>query len=287
MKNLLLWLSAAALAIACFAFQNKTGPTYPLEGTVETARGPVSFKFLRSEQIGTPLQLMLRDPVPDGVGAAVRWRRYKSHDSWRTTAMAPGVFRFTRRGRTEEVRGVGAQLPSLPERAGKYEFYVDLDDGTGPRSVTGQRPIFARYKAPVPILVLVPHILVVFLSLMLAVRTALEALRGGEVRRLLVATIGSLLLGAFALGPLVQWYAFGVWWSGFPYGYDWTDNKVVVELAAWLLAGGTVLVSRDARRTRAALLLALAVTLAVYFIPHSIFGSEYDYTRGAGHGTAG
>jgi hypothetical protein len=34
-------------------------------------------------------------------------------------------------------------------------------------------------------------------------------------------------------------------------------------------------------------LLATMVTLAVYFIPHSVSGSEYDYTRGTGHGTAG
>jgi hypothetical protein len=286
-KSILLWLVAAALTVACFVFQNRTGPTYPLEGTVETARGPVRFKLLRSEEIGTPLQLMLRDPVPAGLAGQVRWRRYRSHDAWRTTAMAPDIFRFTRRGTAEVVRGVGARLPSLPERAGKYEFYVDLDDGGGPRSVTGERPIYARYKAPVPSFVLLPHILAVFLSMTLAVRTALAALTGGGLRRLLPATIGSLLLGAFLLGPLVQWYAFGVWWSGFPYGTDWTDNKVVVELVAWLLAGALLLRSGDARRARAAVVVALAVTLAVYFIPHSIFGSEYDYTRGAGHGTAG
>jgi len=286
-KSLILWLAAAALTVACFVFQNKTGPTYPLEGTVDTARGPVRFKFLRSEEIGTPLQLMLREPVPAGVAGQVRWRRYRSNDDWRTTAMAPDTFRFTRRGNAEELRGVGARLPSLPERAGKYEFYVDLDDGTGMKSVTGERPIFARYKAPVPVSVLYPHILVVFFSMTLAVRTALAALTGGQVRRLLPATIGSLLLGAFALGPLVQRYAFGVWWSGFPYGYDWTDNKVVVELAAWLVAGAVLLLWRDPRRVRAAVVVALAVTLAVYFIPHSIFGSEYDYRRGAGHGTAG
>lgn len=286
-KSVILWLAAAALTVACFVFQNKTGPTYPLEGIVDTVGGPVRFKFLRSEEIGTPLQLMLRDPVPAGVAGQVRWRRYKSHDEWRTTPMEPGTFSFTRRGQAEALRGVGARLPSLPERAGKYEFFVDLDDGTGARSVTGEKPVFARYKAPVPVFVLYPHILVVFFSMTLAVRTAMAALTGGEVRRLLPATILSLLLGAFALGPLVQKYAFGVWWSGFPWGYDWTDNKVVVELAAWLLAGAALVFWRDAKRVRAAVVLALVVTLAVYFIPHSIFGSEYDYTRGAGHGTAG
>ncbi len=121
----------------------------------------------------------------------------------------------------------------------------------------------------------------------LAIRTGLQAITGGELRGLLWATIVSLLLGAFVLGPIVQKYAFGVYWSGWPFGYDWTDNKVLVELAAWLGAAGVASLSRSPRAARAAVLVATAVTLAVYFIPHSIFGSEYDYTRGSGHGTAG
>ena len=100
MKRVLPWAVAAALTVACFAFQNRTGPTYPLEGTVrDRPRGRVRFKFLRSEEIGTPLQLMLRDPVPAGVTGQVRWRRYKSHDGWSDDGHgAAGTFRFTRRG---------------------------------------------------------------------------------------------------------------------------------------------------------------------------------------------
>ena len=287
MKRILSWAAAAALTLLCFAFQNRTGPTYPLEGTFPTAKGDVAFKFLRSEEIGTGLQIMLRDPVPAGVSAKVRYRRYKSNDGWSETPMAPGTFRFSRRGSAEEVRGVGATLPSLPERAGKYEYLVLVDDGSGHRSVTGERPVYARYKAPVPRAVLLVHILVVFLSMTLALRTGMQAIAGGEVRGLLWATIGSLVLGAFVLGPIVQKYAFGVWWSGVPFGYDWTDNKVLVELLAWLGAAAAALLSRNPRTVRAAVIGATVVTLAVYFIPHSIFGSEYDYTRGSGHGTAG
>ena len=201
--------------------------------------------------------------------------------------MAPGTFRFSLRGEAEEVRGVGATLPSLPERAGKYEYVVLVDDGNGPRSVTGERPVYARYKAPVPRAVLLVHIILVFLSMTLALRTGLQAIAGGEVRGLLLATIVSLLLGAFVLGPIVQKYAFGVWWSGVPFGYDWTDNKVLVEFAAWLGAAAVAFGSRNPRVARGAVIAATTVTLAVYFIPHSIFGSEYDYTRGSGHGTAG
>jgi hypothetical protein len=252
LKSILSWAVAAALTLACFAFQNRTGPTYPLEGKFRTARGEVSFKFLRSEEIGQGLQIMLRDPVPQGVSAKVRYRRYKSNDGWSETPMNPGTFRFFRRGTAEEVRGVGATLPSLPQRAGKYEYQVLVDDGTGVRSVTGDRPVHARYKAPVPHAVLLVHILIVFLSMTLALRTGIAALTGGEVRGLLWATIGSLLLGAFVLGPIVQKYAFGVWWSGVPFGYDWTDNKVLVELLGWAGAARAVRGLRETSTATAA-----------------------------------
>ena len=284
LRSPLLWILSAAMAVASFYFQNRTGPTYPLRGTVETERGPVAFTFLRSEEIGTGLQIMLKEPVPAGLAGSVKWRRYKSNDSWAQTPMAAGSFRFTRRGDAEEIRGLGVVLPSLPERAGKYEYFVFIDDGTGPRSVTGEKPIFARYKAPVPRTVLLPHILAIFLSMTLALRTGFQALSGRPLKGLLWATIGSLLAGAFVLGPIVQHYAFGVWWSGVPFGYDWTDNKVLVELAAWVVAAAML---GKPHRARAAVLIATLVTLAIYLIPHSVFGSEYDYTKGSGHGTAG
>ena len=82
----------------------------------------------------------------------------------------------------------------------------------------------------------------------------------------------------------MQWYAFGVWWAGIPFGYDWTDNKVLVSLTAWGIAWWK---NRGGRRSRASIYAAGIVTLLVYFIPHSVFGSEFDYRTGKGHGTAG
>ena len=285
LTSVILWILAAILTLGCFAYQDKTGPTYPLEGRFQTAKGPVSFQFLRSENIGTDLKIMLLDPVPDGVTGSIKYRRYKSNDDWSTLPFQPGEFKFSRRGSTEVVKGMGAELPSLQERAGKYEFFVSIGDGVGePVSVTGDKPIYARYKAAVPMSVLAVHILTIFASMALALRTVGEALIDGKYKWMLWATLISLLLGGFVLGPLVQWYAFGVWWSGVPYGYDWTDNKVLVELIFWILA---VVLNRGTRRARWAVYLAGVVTLFVYFIPHSIFGSEYNYTTGTGHGTAG
>jgi len=285
LTSLLLWILAVLLTLACFTFQDKTGPTQPLVGDLPTALGSVHFKFLRSETIGEDLMVMLVDPVPAGISAYVKYRRYKSNDDWIDLPMKAGEFEFSRRGVSELVKGMGAGLPSLSERAGKYEYFVYVDDGTGePVSVTGDEPVFARYKAKVPMGVLFMHIIVVFLSMTLAIRTVLEALRNGSYKWMIWATIICLLFGAFLLGPMVQWYAFGVWWSGVPFGYDWTDNKVLIELIFWLPA---LFFNLGKRRRRGPVYLAGIVTLAVFLIPHSLFGSEYDYRTGSGHGTAG
>lgn len=283
--SVVLWILAALLTVGCLAWQDKTGPTYPLHGTIETAKGPVTFEFLRSENIGTDLKVMLLDPVPEGVTGTVKYRRYTSNDEWTETPMTAGTFEFTRRGEVSKVKGVGAELPSLQERAGKYEYFVYLDDGSGaPISITGEKVVLARYKGSVPMSILAVHILSIFLAMFLAVRTTLEALIDGNYKWMMWATIISFVFGAFVMGPIVQWYAFRVWWSGFPLGGDWTDNKVVVELLAWIVAA---FLNRGERRNRWAVLGAGLVTLAVYFIPHSIFGSEYNYGGGASRGTAG
>jgi len=285
LTSVILWLLAGVITLICFSYQDKTGPTYPLEGDFQTAQGTVHYKFLRSETIGTDLKIMLLDPVPAGVSGYVEYRRYNSDDEWKTLSMEDGSFEFSRRGRTESVEGIGAELPSLPERAGKYEYLVYIHAGEGDSvSITDTKPVYARYKAEVPAVVLILHILTIFASMIIAIRTTFEALLDGNFKKLLRATIISLLIGGFVLGPLVQWYAFGVWWSGVPFGYDWTDNKVLVELIFWVLA---LYLNRGDRRHRASVYLAGIVTLLVYFIPHSIFGSEYDYRTGTGHGTAG
>lgn len=282
----ILWAIAAVLTLATFTYQDKTGPTQPLTGAVQTGAGPVSFEFLRSETIGTPLSVVLVGPVPSGVTGFVRYRRYMSNDQWRQVPMTAQTFVFSRRGSKTTIEGVGVRLPSLHERAGKYEYLVYVSDGISkPFSVTGKKPIFARYQAPVPNWVLIIHIVVIFASMLFALRTVLEAmLPDGDWEWLIWATIASLVLGAFVLGPLVQWYAFGVWWSGIPFGWDWTDNKVLLELLAW---GVAAYLNSAGRRSRASVFVAGGITLLVYFIPHSLFGSEYNYVKGVGRGTAG
>ena len=142
---------AIVLTLVTFLYQDSTGPTEPIKRDFKTARGVVHTDFIRSENIGTDLTVMLLDPVPQGVTAQVKYRRYASADEYKTLPMAQMVATTERRGSTENVSGIGVRLPSLHERAGKYQYYVYISDGTGaPVSITGDAPIFARYKAAVP-----------------------------------------------------------------------------------------------------------------------------------------
>ncbi len=285
LRSVIFWVLAVLITIVCLSYQDKTGPTYPLEGKFETNSGTVNFKFLRSENIGTDLKIMLIDPVPEGVTGHVKYRRYKSNDDWSVAEMESGVYEFRRRWETESVQGTGAELPGLQERAGKYEFFVFITDHEEePVSITGDTPIFARYKASVPGWVLFIHVLVIFISMAFAIRTVLEALVNGNYKWMIWGTLISFILGGFVFGPMVQYYAFGVYWSGIPFGHDWTDNKVVVELLFWVVAA---YLNRGDRRNRWSVYFAGIATLLVYFIPHSIFGSEYNYQTGTGHGTTG
>ena len=85
-----------------------------------------------------------------------------------------------------------------------------------------------------------------------------------------------MFLGGFVLGPLMQKFAFGVAWSGFPFGTDLTDNKTLIAFLAWIVA---LVAGRRGRPARPFVIAASLVTLLVFLIPHSLLGSEYDYSK--------
>jgi len=87
--------------------------------------------------------------------------------------------------------------------------------------------------------------------------------------------------GGIILGPIVQYFAFGDLWTGIPFGWDLTDNKTLIALIFWILA---VVMNRKKDRPFY-IALAAIVLLLVFSIPHSLFGSELNYS--SGHVTQG
>jgi len=46
----------------------------------------------------------------------------------------------------------------------------------------------------------------------------------------------TLFVGGLILGPVVQKYAFGAFWAGWPFGHDLTDNKTLFVFIFWVIA---------------------------------------------------
>jgi uncharacterized membrane protein len=78
------------------------------------------------------------------------------------------------------------------------------------------------------------------------------------------------------LGPIVQKFSFDAYWTGWPFGYDLTDNKSLIAFIFWGIA--LIVMSRN-RQNRVWPVLASLVLLVIFLIPHSVLGSEIDFTK--------
>jgi len=135
--------------------------------------------------------------------------------------------------------------------------------------------VVARFKGAVPVVILIIHVILMFFSILFALRTGIEVLRKeGNYDWMVNWTLGITFAGGMILGPIVQKYAFGDYWTGFPFGYDLTDNKVLIAVIFWVLAFFLK------KKSKWWVVVATIVMIITYFIPHSALGSELDYTTG-------
>jgi hypothetical protein len=191
------------------------------------------------------------------------YKRFKTADPWTEVVLV-----------REEDRLVG-RLPRQP-MAGKLDYKILLKLQEKEISLTGEDQVVIRFKGAVPLPILLAHVVVMFGAMLLSTRAGLAALdRRSHPRRLAVLTVIFLFAGGFILGPLVQKFAFGAWWTGFPLGFDLTDNKTLIAMAGWVAA---LVAGRGRRPARAWVLAAAFLMLVVFLIPHSLLGSELKYT---------
>jgi len=259
-KTVVLWTLAVALTLASAAWQRRTGPTYPVRGavTLAGARIPVELERSHGGETDQPVRIVAGDPEVTG---EVAWRRFPGSDPWSVVPMV-------RDGETLE-----AFLPHQPP-AGKLEYQIRLARA-GERAVFPERPAVTRFKGGVSAGVLIPHIVAMFVGMLLSTAAGLGALLTGSVsRRLVHGTLTLIAIGGLVLGPLVQKAAFDAYWTGVPFGYDLTDNKTLIAAVAW---GWAVWRVRGQRGGRWEVVAAAIVTLLVFAIPHSTWGSQLNW----------
>ena len=263
MKKILFWLLAFIITAASAVYQRMTGPTYPVSGKAALADGEVHFKLPRSAEITSDCEVSIEVPKTE-VGGRLLYRRFKTDDPWTEAAM------------TRQEKKLVGYLPRQP-MAGKLAYKVVLNDGGRDISLKGDEPIVIRFKGRVPTALLLAHVLVIFAAMLFSTRAGIAALdRRADPQRLAVWTAVLFFVGGFILGPLMQKFAFDAWWTGFPLGKDLTDSKTLFAMLAWVVA---LIAGRGGRKNRGWVLAASVVTLIVFLIPHSLLGSELQYTE--------
>ncbi|HTX17158.1 MAG TPA: hypothetical protein VMG34_00755 [Bacteroidota bacterium] len=260
-RSMTFWILAFALTLGSAIYQRMTGPTYPIGGTTTMRGARIDYTFERSH--GGADDAVVSVPVRDtSVHPVLEWKRFKTDDA------------FTRTVMRVDARGASATLPHQPA-GGKVQYRVLLDDGVESIALPENGYVVMRFKGDVPSAVLIPHILAMFLAMLFSARAGFEVFaRSPKFGRLIGWTLGFLIAGGAILGPLVQWYAFHAWWTGWPFGGDLTDNKTAVALVAWIVAAVALKRSTGPRWW---VLGASIVTLLVFLIPHSLLGTELDY----------
>lgn len=258
-----LWLFAILFTLATAYYQRLTGPTYPVNGSESVSGKHIEYRFLTSSETNAPAQITIAGEV-GGMSAYAEFRRFRSNEPYSQAEFLVNEGKLT------------GELPAQPP-AGKLEYNVYLLNGQQ-KVKLNDKPVVIRFKGPVPASVLIPHVVLMFLAMMFSARTGLEALRRGQMlKKYTLITTALLAAGGMILGPVVQEYAFGAYWTGWPFGHDLTDNKTLVAFLAWVTA--SIMIVRDNSKRGWAIAAAL-ILLAVYLIPHSMFGSELDHTTG-------
>lgn len=257
-----LWLLALFLTLASAVFQRLTGPTHPARGKVAVGGTEVRYRLLRSHggDGDQPVVVTVADPAVTG---SVAWRRYPTDEPFAVLPM------------TRDGESLKAALPHQPP-AGKLEYQVRLTKGSETVLVP-ERPAVTRFKGAVSPVILAPHIATMFTGMLVANAAGLLALRGEKrLFRISLVVVALLSVGGLFLGPLVQKAAFDAYWTGWPFGSDLTDNKTAVAVLAWAIAAFRARGGRDAR---VAAVVAAVVTLAVFLVPHSAWGSQVDWSK--------
>jgi hypothetical protein len=263
------WVIALLFMLAAGVYQRMTGPTYPKRVRVELGGEVFRFNLIRSETSTTDARVAVPDLGPGVVGKLV-YRRFPTQDPWTSLDLKYEAGK----GKPEWA----AYLPKQPA-AGKLEYHLELSTPEGAKRIPGAEEIRLRYKDPVPAPLLLAHIFGMFFGVLFGVRTGLAALFGPQkLARLAWETLALLTVGGMILGPFVQKYAFGALWTGWPYGYDLTDNKTLIMWLVWMVACLVVLRAKGALGRWAVGLAALAMA-SVYVIPHSARGSQLDYSK--------
>ncbi len=261
--SIIFWIIAFIITAISAYYQRITGPTYPLSGSTSFMGKDVFFKFDRSCSSNENCQVKVQT-TDDKIQGVILWKRYKTNDELSRIEMK------------NENGILAGEIPKQPPAA-KLQYFVRIIGANTETKIPVEEPVIIRFKGDIPLPFLVLHIVVMFAAMLFSTRTGLEVLRKEpNFKKLAFYTIGLLTLGGMILGPIALKYAFGIYWEGIPFGFDITDNKTLIAWIVWII---TVVMLYKSKKPKYWVAGAALVTLIVFLIPHSLWGTEIDYSK--------
>lgn len=261
MKKVLFWIIAILITLSSAIYQRLTGPTTPYRGKIEIQDETISYRLIRTfpRPTDAPVRISIEDTSIEGY---YRYKRYPSFDEWQQVPMV------------RQDDQLIAYIPQQPA-AGKVMYQITLTSHDQEYTLS-EDPIVIRFRDDVPAWAMIPHILFMFAAMLMGTRAGIAALAREQTYKLTFWTLVTFVLGGLVFGPIIQKYAFGDFWTGWPFGTDLTDNKTAFALIFWIIAFFRV---RKNPGHRSWVLVASIIMLLIYLIPHSLLGSEIDWTQ--------
>lgn len=277
-RNIIFWILAVIITLASAYYQRITGPTYPLSGSESFQGKDIFYRFERSHSVSSDCPVIV--PVTDeSYKGTILWKRHKTKDELTRVEMTLRKDTIVSEDIPEKYQKGYFLYGNLPKQppAGKLNYYVRLIKDNTEKVVPEKEPVTIRFKGDVPTYILIIHVIAMFASMLFATRTGLEIfMPEPKYTKYLLWTLGTLIIGGLILGPVVQKYAFGEYWTGIPFGIDLTDNKTLIAFIGWLIA---FIMYKRSQKPKLWILGAALLMLVVYLIPHSVLGSELDYNQ--------
>ncbi|HCV15901.1 MAG TPA: hypothetical protein DF637_06180, partial [Rikenellaceae bacterium] len=176
MKNFLFWFAAIVITLSAVVYQRVTGPTNPKRVSFEFDGTSYKSKLTRSLETTVTLDEAKGDYLTLNKTSTMKIKVSPSNENFEIDVMYriyPGNDTLKAAEVVKESDGYIVIFPSQPP-AGKIEYKVSIYDSANSK-VLFDDTVRMRFKSPVPAYVLIPHILLMFIGMLLSNYTGIIA----------------------------------------------------------------------------------------------------------------